>query len=114
MKLLSRTPLPSSENFWKKEKLKFSLIPCTVPTLPHAITCDFWFFGALKWELRNRHFELDVELVTALNHLFQYLPPEGIPQNTDCKMPGQKLTCVANDGGYLEKDIVDRDGDDDE
>ncbi len=34
---LSHTPLLLSENFWKKEKWKFSRTPCTVPNLPHAI-----------------------------------------------------------------------------
>ncbi len=68
---LSCTPLPSSENFCIIEKLKFSHTSCTVLTLPYVI---FGGFGALKWELRNRHFESDVDLVTDVNGFFQDLP----------------------------------------
>ncbi len=42
----------------------------------NLVPCDFWGFGALKWELRKRYFELDVKLVTAVNCFFQNLPPE--------------------------------------
>ncbi len=41
---------------------------------PNLVPFDFWVFKSLKWELSNRHFESDVELVIAVNHLFQDLP----------------------------------------
>ncbi len=88
-------PLPLSENFWKKEKLKFLHTLCTVPTLPNAI---LGFFGARKWELRNRHFESDVELVTVANHFFQD-PPEEFHKMMTAKWKERMLAYIANDSG---------------
>ncbi len=44
---LSCTLFLSSQNFWKKEKLKFSHTPCTVLTLPQCFL-DFWSPKVLK------------------------------------------------------------------
>ncbi len=46
--MLSRTPLPSSENFWKNWNSGYTMYG------HNLVPCDFWVFGALKWELRNR------------------------------------------------------------
>ncbi len=58
--------------------------------------CDFWVFGALKQELRNRHFESDVVLVTAANRFSQDLPPEEFHKTI-------MLSWIADDGGHFEK-----------
>ncbi len=75
---------------------------------------DFWVFGVLKRELRNKHFESDVELVTAINHFFQDLPPEEFHKTMTAKWKERLLGCIVNDGGYFETEIVDRDEDDDD
>ncbi len=60
--------------------------------------CEFWVFGALKWESHNTHFELYVELVTAINRFFQDFPPEAFHKTM---MPhGRRecwLVCIADD-----------------
>ncbi len=66
---------------------------------PGPCPCDFSVFGALKWELHNKHFELDVEL--DYHKLLLSRPfSRRIPQNNDCKMEAG----IANDSGYFEKD----------
>ncbi len=103
--MLSHTLLLSSVNFWKKEKLKFSHIPRIISTLLYAIF-GFW---ALKWELRNRHFELDIKLMTAINRFFQDFLLEF--RKTMTAEWERMLTCIANDGSHFEKDVVDRNDD---
>ncbi len=83
---------------------------CAVPILPQAV---FLVFGALKRELHNRHFESDVELVTAINHFFQDLLPEEFHKTMTAKSKERMLACIVNGSGYFERDIVDHDDDDD-
>ncbi len=61
-----------------------------------------------------RHFESDVELMTAVNFLFQDLPIEGFHKTMTTKWKERMLACIANDGGYFEKDIVECGNEDDE
>ncbi len=74
---------------------------------------DFWFFGALKWELHDRH-ESDVELVTAINCFFQNLPPEKFYKIMIVKWKKRMLACFVNDGSYFKKYIVDCEDDNDD
>ncbi len=95
------------------EKGKIEVVAHLTYYSPNLGTCNFWVFRDLKWELCNRHFESDVELMTAVNCFFQNLPLEfHKTMTTKCKE--RMLVYIANEGGYLEKDIVDPDNDDDD
>ncbi len=83
------------------------------PTYSPDLTLgDFWCFGALIWKLRNRHFESDVKLVTAIKHFFQALSPEEFHKTMTAKWKERMLVCIADDCGFFEKEIADRDDED--
>ncbi len=60
------------------------------------------------------HFELGVELVTTVNHFLLDLHLEEFHKGMTAKWKERMLARIANDGGYFEKDIVDRDDDKDD
>ncbi len=95
------------------EKGKIEVLAHTTHS-PDLARCDFWVFRALKWESCNRHFESDIKLVTAVNHLFQDLPAEEFYKMMAAKWKERLLVCIVNGDGYFEKDIVDCDDDDDD
>ncbi len=80
---------------------------------PNLVPPDFWFFEDLKWELHNGHFKSDVKLVTVVKHFFQDSPPEEFHKTMTATWKERMLACIANDGGYFKKYIVDYDDDDD-
>ncbi len=94
--------------FLEKGKIDVLAYPMCSPNLAPF---EFWVFGALKQELPNRHFESEVELVTAVNCFFQYFPPEEFHKRMTAKQKERMLACTVNGSGYFEKDIVDRDDD---
>ncbi len=77
-------------------------------------SCGFWVFGILKRELCNRHFQSDVEFVTAVNRFFQNLPTKEFLKTMSAKWKERMLASIVNDVYYFEKDIVDHDEEDDE
>ncbi len=72
---------------------------------PDLSPCYFCVFGALKWKLCNRHFESDIEFVTAVNSFFKDLPSEEFHRLMTAKGKERMLACIADDGGYFEKDL---------
>ncbi len=80
---------------------------------PSLASCDFWVFGALKWEFCNKHLKSNVELMTTINRFFQD-PLEEFYKTLTAKWNERILVWIANDNGYFEKDIVYRDDDDDD
>ncbi len=72
---------------------------------------NFWVFGDLKWELRNRLFESNAKLMAAVNCFFQVFPLEEFHKMMTVRWKERMPVCIVNDSGYFEKDIVDRDDD---
>ncbi len=97
--------------FLEKGKIEVLAHPTYSPDLARY---NFWVFRALKCESRIRHFELDVEMVSAVNCFFQDLPPEEFHKTTTAKWKERLQVCTANAGGYIEKDIADCDDDNDD
>ncbi len=91
--------------FLEKGKLEVLVHPAYNTNFP---SCDFWVFGVLKRELHNKYFESGNQLVTAINCFFEDLSPEEFLKMMIAKWKKRMLACIANDNGYFEKDIVDR------
>ncbi len=71
---------------------------------------DFW-----SPKLRNRHFESDVKLESAVTYFVQNFSPEEFHKMMTEKWKERMLVFIANGGGYFEKHIiVDHDDDNDD